>query len=78
MNDEDKSVSRRDFLRRAGREAVKTGTQASPLNLVKAAAGVSGGTPWWKRVAAWRGEKIETREPNTEETVETNESADAE
>jgi hypothetical protein len=74
MSDDDKSVSRRDFLRRAGREAVKTGSQATPLNLVKAAAGISGKTPWWKRVAAWRDDKTQT----TEETKETNESADAE
>ncbi|MGC4047428.1 MAG: hypothetical protein QM758_26840 [Armatimonas sp.] len=67
--------SRRDFLRQAGREAVKTGIQASPTNLAKAAVGLSTKTPWWQKLAAWRKDQTE---PTTQETEKTDESADAE
>jgi hypothetical protein len=76
MSNEEKGVSRRDFLRQAGREAVKTGIQASPANLAKAAVGLSTKTPWWKRLAEWRKEQAE---PTPKQETETpDESADAE
>lgn len=62
------SVSRRDFLRRAGSEAVKTTAQASPMNLARAAVGLSTKTPWWKRVAEWRKERTD-EETETKEEV---------
>lgn len=61
------SVSRRDFLRRAGTEAVKTTAQASPMNLARAAVGLSTKTPWWKRVAEWRKERADDEAPETPE-----------
>lgn len=67
--------SRRDFLRLAGREAVRTGIQASPTNLAKAAVGLSVKTPWWQKLAAWRKDQID---PTTQETEKTDESANAE
>ena len=60
---EQTSVSRRDFLRRAGSEAVKTTAQASPMNLARAAVGLSTKTPWWKRVAEWRKERTDEEKP---------------
>ena len=62
------SVSRRDFLRRAGSEAVKTTAQASPMNLARAAVGLSTKTPWWKRVAEWRKERTDEETETKEET----------
>ena len=61
------SVSRRDFLRRAGSEAVKTTAQASPMNLARAAVGLTTKTPWWKRVAEWRKERTPGDETETKE-----------
>ena len=60
----DPALSRRDFLRRAGLEAVKTGQQASPMNLARAAVGLSTKTPWWKRLAEWRGAKEKEKTPD--------------
>ena len=61
------SVSRRDFLRRAGSEAVKTSAQASPMNIARAAMGLTTKTPWWKRVAEWRKERTEEEIPKEED-----------
>lgn len=49
-------VSRRDFLRRAGKEAVATGTSLVPgAKLATAALGVAGGKDnWWQKLAKWR------------------------
>jgi hypothetical protein len=49
-------VSRRDFLRRAGKEAVTTGTSLVPgAKLATAALGVARGQDgWWQRLAKWR------------------------
>lgn len=55
-------VSRRDFLRRAGKEAVATGTSLVPgAKLATAALGsVRGKDSWWQRLAKWRqGQKPE-------------------
>lgn len=47
-------LSRRDFLRRAGREAAQTGVKVIPgAGLVSAAVK----TPWWEKVALWRRER---------------------
>lgn len=59
MSDEtDKqALSRRDFLRRAGKEAVDTGTQLVPGgNLVRKAVGMETkvSPPWWNVLAKWR------------------------
>jgi hypothetical protein len=67
MDDERKSeaVSRRDFLRRAGREAMDTGTSLVPAaRLARAALGkgdpaAAATTPWWRRVFRWRGERLD-------------------
>ncbi|MBC8102818.1 MAG: hypothetical protein H7Z41_09550 [Cytophagales bacterium] len=51
-------VSRRDFLRRAGKEAVETGTSLVPgARLATAALGrkTADGKPnWWQKLAQWR------------------------
>ena len=49
-------VSRRDFLRRAGKEAVATGTSLVPgAKLATAALGAAKGKEgWWQRLAKWR------------------------
>lgn len=49
-------VSRRDFLRRAGKEAVTTGTRLIPgAKLATATLGVTKGQDgWWQRLAKWR------------------------
>ena len=56
-NDEVKEpVSRRDFLRRAGKEAVTTGANLVPgAKLATAALGVAQGkNAWWQRLVKWR------------------------
>jgi hypothetical protein len=55
-------MGRRDFLRRAGRDAVSVGMQASPTNLAKAAVGLGAKTPWWQKLVAWRKDKTEEME----------------
>ena len=49
-------VSRRDFLRRAGKEAVTTGASMVPgAKLATAALGVANGKAnWWQKLAKWR------------------------
>lgn len=49
-------VSRRDFLRRAGKEAVSTGTSLVPgAKLATAALGAAQGeNSWWQRLTKWR------------------------
>lgn len=49
-------VSRRDFLRRAGKEAVTTGASMIPgAKLATAALGVANGKAnWWQKLAKWR------------------------
>jgi hypothetical protein len=49
-------VSRRDFLRRAGKEAVTTGTSLVPgAKLASAALGAAQGqNSWWQKLAKWR------------------------
>jgi hypothetical protein len=47
-------LSRRDFLKIAGREAADTGAKVIPgASLARAAVE----TPWWKRVVSWRNER---------------------
>ncbi len=55
-NEVKEPVSRRDFLRRAGQEAVTTGTNLVPgAKLATAALGVAQGkNAWWQRLVKWR------------------------
>ncbi|MES2459731.1 MAG: hypothetical protein V4671_04050 [Armatimonadota bacterium] len=69
-------VSRRDFLRRAGKEAVTTGTSLVPgAKLATAALGVANGqNNWWQKLAKWRqGPKTEETGAETTGTESTNE-----
>lgn len=60
--EETRALSRRDFLRRAGKEAVDTGSKIVPgANIVRAAVGVDGKTSWWQNLARWRGKRIEEK-----------------
>ena len=65
-------VSRRDFLRRAGKEAVTTGTSLVPgAKLATVALGAAHGqNSWWQRLAKWRQgqgtEPTEGKDPVTE------------
>ncbi len=61
-------VSRRDFLRRAGKEAVTTGTRLVPgAKLATAALGATPGQEgWWQRLAKWRqGQNPESKAAET-------------
>ena len=68
-------VSRRDFLRRAGKEAVATGTNLVPgAKLATAALGVAQGkNAWWQRLVKWRQDQQMTPpdalDSSTEETL---------
>lgn len=67
MSDEQdkKALSRRDFLRRAGKEAVDTGSRLVPGgNLARQALGIATTptTPWWNLLAKWRQKKTENSE----------------
>ena len=75
-NDEaSEPVSRRDFLRRAGKEAVATGTSLVPgAKLATAALGVNQGkNAWWQRLVKWRQDQqvapSEVLDSPTEETL---------
>ena len=51
------AVSRRDFLRRAGKEAAETGVRIVPgAQIARAALGDarSGQPNWWQRILHWR------------------------
>ena len=64
-------VSRWDFLRRAGKEAVTTGTSLVPgAKLATAALGAAQGqNSWWQKLAKWRqGQKVEPTGDNTSVT----------
>lgn len=67
MSDEDpkpEGLSRRDFLRRASKDAAETGVKLVP-GASLAAAAVK--TPWWRKLAVWRQERAETEsQPNQE------------
>ena len=70
MNEEEnkQSLSRRDFLRRASKEAVDTGTKLVPGgNLARQALGMAPNTtaPWWNVVAKWRQRRTD-EEPKTQ------------
>ncbi|WP_309691696.1 hypothetical protein [Armatimonas sp.] len=63
-------LSRRDFLRRAGKEAVDTGTKLVPGgNLARQALGMqtTSALPWWNVMAKWRQKRTdeETKEQDT-------------
>jgi hypothetical protein len=65
-------LSRRDFLRRAGKEAVDTGTKLVPGgNLARQALGMGATAstiPWWNVMAKWRNRNADSKETiNTEE-----------
>jgi len=72
------ALSRRDFLKIAGREAADTGTKVIPgASLARAAVE----RPWWKRVAAWRTERAAENtavptDPAPSPATETSESAE--
>ena len=64
------ALSRRDFLRRAGREAAETGAQLMPGARIAAAAVK---TPWWQKIARWRqGRAEDTATDSTPSPEETN------
>jgi hypothetical protein len=47
-------LSRRDFLKIAGREAADTGSKVIPgASLARAAVG----KPWWQKVVSWRNQR---------------------
>lgn len=79
MSDEQdkQALSRRDFLRRAGKEAVDTGTKIVPGgNLARQALGLATTptTPWWNVMAKWRNRNAEAthaQEPPTTEEQDT-------
>ncbi|MFM7321242.1 MAG: hypothetical protein ACKO5K_06935 [Armatimonadota bacterium] len=60
-------LSRRDFLRSAGREAAQTGARLVPGASLMSAGNT---TPWWKRIAGWRRVRSagETQPHDKEET----------
>ena len=69
MSEDKEPLSRRDFLFRAGKEAVNTGAQLVPGgNLARKALGMptTNAAPWWNVLAKWRQKKTET-EPISEE-----------
>jgi hypothetical protein len=64
-------LSRRDFLRRAGKEAVDTGTKIVPGgNLARQALGLEAerSVPWWQRALHWRAKKRE-QETSSEQEI---------
>ena len=69
MSEDKEPLSRRDFLFRAGKEAVNTGAQLVPGgNLARKALGMesTASVPWWNLLAKWRQKKTEN-EPISEE-----------
>ena len=54
-------LSRRDFLRVAGKEAAESGSRFLPgAGIAKAAAT----TPWWNRIARWRTDRTKEDTPD--------------
>lgn len=68
MQENKEPLSRRDFLRRAGKEAVDTGTKLVPGgNLARQALNIEPkkAEAWWQRLVHWR--KQQTEQEKTEE-----------
>ncbi|WP_395143299.1 hypothetical protein [Armatimonas sp.] len=64
-------LSRRDFLRRAGKEAVDTGTKLVPGgNLARQALGMqtTSSLPWWNLLAKWRQKRADEDRKTNEES----------
>ena len=68
-------LSRRDFLRRAGKEAMDTGTKIVPGgNLARKALGMEASTsrPWWNVLAKWRNRNADEKSTTEEQDTGTN------
>jgi len=62
------ALSRRDFLRSAGREAAQTGARLVPgANLVAG----NGERPWWRRLADWRNQRTADPDPPSNKDEDT-------
>jgi hypothetical protein len=70
-------MSRRDFLRRASKEAAKTGTDLVPgAKIARAALGADGKPSVWERILAWR-RRAEPTPPESPPDQETTDATDA-
>lgn len=74
MADAPEPLSRRDFLRRAGREAAETGVKVVPgAGLVTAAVKTS----WWEKLALWRRDRAAAPQSETADIPDQKEPSDA-